>query len=314
MSKPSETDKKFKNLKKFTFEKSTVSLWIVYRSLKQKIAKYTVKNVEIDKGLNLKFINILKHKIKSSNEYTEYDYFTIDPDDKLLVLDSKETDFTKILEQIDEGADSDPVKTNEDLSKAWAYAIKIENNRNFILGYKKIDESWDVKKRYNKINILFKNQKFFDLEEDDVFKIEKVVDFIYFDETLFVASKKNLEIGLNFREGMKAKRDSVLNEFETLAIVSDINKIKQKVGNNIHYLRQLATINNNGYFRNNGFMEKLSKANLSEKWGLSIIDNQIQIEDDNIEVVLKVLNKDRLKDLIEGETFDVHAKKIVSGS
>lgn len=304
-------EKQFKKMKKFSYEKSSVTLWIVFRSLRQKIAKYSVRNVKIDDSLEYKLTGILSTKIKNSNEFTEYDFISIDHDEKLLTLDSSETDFEDIVGQINLGADSNPVKTNEDLSRAWAYIIKIENDDDFMLGFKKIEENWDVKKRSTKINMLFKEQKFIDLLEDDVFKIEKVIDFIYFGKILFVINKIKFELGLNFREGMKAKRDDLLDEFKSLSIVSNIKKIKDKVGDNMHYLRQLSTINKNGYFRHPGFMEKLSRVNDSEKWGLSIINNEIQIDDDNIEVVLKVLNKDRLKDLIEGETFDVAVKKSV---
>lgn len=306
------TNKKFRRLKKFNFSDATVTLWIVFRNLNNKVANYKVKNVKIDSSLENKLIKVLELKINACNGFTEYNYFNADADNELLTINADQTDFSIILEGINNGADCEFVKTNEDLAKTWAYIIKIENDKEFILGYKKTEEKWDIKKRHKRINMIFKDQKFIDLKEEDVFKIEKSVDFIYFSDVLFVTNKAKFELGLNFREGMKNKRDEVLKEFESLSIVSDIDKIRNKIGQNMHYLRQIATINKNGYFRHKNFMDKLYKVNESEGWGLSIIENEIQVDDDNIDVVLKVLNKDRLKDLIEGETFDVNVKKSVS--
>jgi hypothetical protein len=306
----SNYDAEFKKLKSFSFTKSTVTFWIVQRSLKKKVAKYTVKNVQIDESLELKLRSIISNKVRKSNNYTQYEFFTADADDNLLTINSNETDFDILVEQINDGADGKTVKTNDDLYGSWAYIIKIENKTSSLLAFKKIEEIWDVKKRG--IKVLFKDEKFIDLKEDNVFKVEKTIDFICFNSILFVINKKKFELGLNFREGMKTKRDELLKELDSLSIVSDIEIIKEKVGENMNYLRQLSSIHKNGYFRNSGFMDSLIKVNKNEGWGLSIIDNQIQIDNGNIESVLKILNKDRLKDLIEGETFDVTVKKSVS--
>lgn len=305
-------EQKFKRLKKFDFDKATISFWIVNRHLYNREAAYSILNVNIDEKLPLKLGRIVRNKVENSNEYTEYDFLTVDNDQQLLTLSAGETDFIQIFDQIQKGTDNDKVKSNEDLATAWGYVIKIKDQKSEILAFKKLPEKWDLKKRNPIINTIFRDQKFIDLEEDEIFKIQQDIDFVCFDDVLFILNKKQFELGLNFREGMKKNRDIILDELVKLNIVSDIAPIKDRVGDNLRHLRQISTIHKNGYFKHPDFMEKLRKINKQEGWGLTFEKGVIKVDDSNIGLVLTVLNKDRLKDLIEGETFDVAVKKPVT--
>ena len=74
------------------------------------------------------------------------------------------------------------------------------------------------------------------------------------------------------------------------------------------YLRKISMIKNNGYYKNKDFMARLTQANKTEKWGLTIVNNKIVLTEENFNDVLTVLNNDRLKSPITEETFDVHVK------
>ena len=100
----------------------------------------------------------------------------------------------------------------------------------------------------------------------------------------------------------------VLDDFEKLEIVDDVDKLRERIGDSMKYLRKISMIKNNGYYKNKDFMSKLIQANKKEKWGLRIENNKIVITEDNFEDVLTLLNNDRLKSPITEETFDVHVK------
>ena len=55
-------------------------------------------------------------------------------------------------------------------------------------------------------------------------------------------------------------------------------------------------------------MARLTQANKTEKWGLTIVNNKIVLTEENFNDVLTVKNNDRLKSPITEETFDVHVK------
>lgn len=302
------------SLTNFNYKESTVTLWVVFRRLRNRKAIYTAKSIDIGDELAEKLNLILKDKVKDSNQVAPYEYISTDQDETVLGIDSEETDFNRILEQIESGADQPKIQEFEEIVDAWAYVIKLQYHGEKILGFKRVKTKSELKKANFFVNAVFRDKKFVDIKEEEIFKISKQIDFYYYQDLLFILNKKEFETGLNFREGMIRKRDEVLEEFQEAEVVNNIELIREKVGNNLNYLRKLATIKNNGYFKHENFLERLRQVNRSEQWGLEFDDGTIAVDENNIDLVLTVLNKDRLKDLIEGETFDVSVKKSVNGS
>jgi transcriptional regulator of heat shock response len=305
---------KLNEIKKLNSENATVSLWIIEKHNRNREFIYNIKWIDIEENLANKLEEIVSSAIQESNEVQSYDYLTIDQDEKLLVIDTNATDFPIIFETISQGTDVDKVESFAELSRAWAYIIKIQIGNKSIMAFKRIIRKNELKKASWFVNVVFRDKKFIDIEEEEIFKIEKSIDFFSFDDDLFILNKKEFEIGLNFREGMITKGQKLLTEFEKLKIVDNIQIICDYVGNNMTLLRKLATINNNGYFRNKDFLNKLKKINSQEKWGLVFKNGTLKVDKDQIELILTVLNKDRLKDLIEGDTYDVTIKKPVNNN
>ena len=55
-------------------------------------------------------------------------------------------------------------------------------------------------------------------------------------------------------------------------------------------------------------MKQLRTLNATENWGLKIEDDQIVVSGENVDLVLTLLNNDRLKSPINEEVFDVEVK------
>lgn len=298
---------KLKKLRSLDFNNADVFLWIVKRKLKGTKAIYNALNVELEDKLSEKLKIIVKEKIDNCNHIKDYSHLSEDQDDDILTLSHKETDFPTIYSEIQKGSDNLKAEKLEDLSGTWAYIIEIKNNFQ-LMTFTKVPESWDMKKKRGILNLVFIGKKFKDLDDNSIFRIQRKIDFFCFEDILFILDKKKFETGLNFREGMKSSRDAVLNDFETFGIINDVNKLREKIGENMKYLRKISMINNNGYYKNKDFMARLIQANKTEKWGLTIVDNKIVLTEENFNNVLTVLNNDRLKSPITEETFDVHVK------
>lgn len=307
----SSLSKKLGEIKKLNFTKVTVSFWIVNRHTINREAIYKLKWIDIEENLANKLKDIVVNKIKISNKVEEYDFITTDQDEELLRISAEETDFKKILEIIKDGTENDKVESFQELAKAWAYIIKLQLKDKSVLGFKRITYKGELKKASWFVNVTFRDKRFVDMEDEEIFKIEKSIDFFCYQNELFILNKKDFEIGLNFREGMIVKRNKLLEEFEKMEIVDNVKHIKNYVGDNMTFLRKLAVINKNGYFRHANFINALKKVNEQENWGLKFKNNSLYVDEENIELILTVLNKDRLKDLIEGDTFDVAIKKQV---
>lgn len=306
------TKKKFKKLKSLDFNNTAVTLWIVKRKMKGAKATFNVLNVEIADKVAQRLKAIVKDKIDQSNHIKEYSYVTEDQDDDVLTLDHKDTDFRQIHSQINLGTDCPKVESREDLLGTIAYLIEIRDAFQ-IVAYTKVPEKMDLVKEKTIINMIFDGVKFKDLDDQSIFRIKKIIDFIYYDDLLFILNKANFERGLNFREGMVNSRDVVLKDFHKLNLIDGIETLRENIGENMRFLRKIAMIKNNGYYKNEGFIKRLIQANKAEKWGLKIKDNKILVTDENFDDVLTILNNDRLKSPITEETFDVSVKKPIGG-
>lgn len=309
--KKSELKTLFKELKSIALNDISLTLWLVNRSLRNRVAHYKVSWVQTDGNLKKKLNHILKKQIARSNSVSEYGYITEDQDATALNVSINETDFSKILPELHNGSDANKINDINDLHNTWAYIIEVKNSNHHIFAFKKVPESWSLKKSNKLDNVFFDNAVLKDLQEKSIFKISRSVDFIAYKQELFILDKKNFESGLNFRVGMEKNRDKVLNEFKQLKLFDDTSKLKEKVGNNIKYLRKISTIKKNGYYKNQNYMKALKVINESEKWGLEIEDGKIKVEDNNIDLILTLLNNDRVKSLINDEIFDAVVKKPV---
>jgi hypothetical protein len=306
-----ELNRQLKQLKRIDFSAGITSLWLVKRYLADRRAQYSILKVEIEKKLKKRLKQIVTDTIAESNTIDEYSFVTEDQDDRLLGLEVSDTDFESIRGEIDRGSEVPKAKRIEDLLGSWAYVIKLQVDSKVVYGFCKISTLWSTKKVMGVVNLVFENQVLIDLEDKQVFKIESKLDFLCFENILFILDKQQFESALNFRVGMEQKRDQVIQEFQNLKIFQDVSPIQKKVGNNLRFLRKISMVSKNGYYRNVDFMRRLKELNESEGCGLTIVNDQIIVTENDVELVLTLLNNDRLVSPINEEVFDVSVKKKV---
>lgn len=145
-----------------------------------------------------------------------------------------------------------------------------------------------------------------------MFVIYPNYDFFVYQGVTFISSKRQFESSMNFRDGMKAKSDEVLSDFQQNSTFKNIELIKEYVGDNLHHLRKMASILKSGYYKQPDYIQNLIKVSKKEKWELKVENGQIVVEKETIDLLLKLLNNDRLRSLINDETFDASAKSRVS--
>lgn len=303
---------KFNNLKELDLANSTVSLAIIKEYKRQRVSNYNIKYVKIDDNLENRLRNILLRKIEQSNSIEEYSFDCPDPEaDQIRAIKSDETDFKKIAEILtDLNPEENVIENIDELIQAKSYIIILRLNTEIkVVGFKKLPENWKMKKNKGLIPLLFKENRFEDLEEDNVFSISGTIDFIYYEEILFILSKKAFETGMNFREGMISKANEFYEEVQELNLFVNINKLSEKVGNNQRYLRKIATIKNLGYYKDQSFLNRFKEINRHKNWGIDFENDQIVITDDRLDAILTVLQNKRLHSELTEEDFDVESVK-----
>jgi hypothetical protein len=304
---------RLKKLKALDLSKWTVSFWLVRRKAAQAGFDYSVLRVDIEARLAKRFKGYVKVQIQDRAFHLDaYDFSNADPDDVLLTLDADATDFHKIEGAIDAGFDNPRAKEYADLLNALAYVVVFESGAQRLFALRKINTLNNPKKAITRQALFFENHKLIDVDDKQVFMIDPRFDFFVFDGTTFIVSKAAFETAMNFREGMKEKGKELLDAFKTMDFLSEVEPIRAYVGENQRHLRKLAAIKNAGYYSQPDYMAKLVQVVKAEKWDLKIEGGKIVVQEETMELLLKLLNNDRLRSPINDEVFDSSAKKAVA--
>ncbi|MDV3560393.1 hypothetical protein CMU69_12680 [Elizabethkingia anophelis] len=304
--------RKFRALKNLNLQNADVSLAIVREYKRNRESKYIVNYVQINPRLETRLRNIVTREINSANTFENYAFDCPEPEaDQVRAINYEETDFYRIFEQLQGlNPEEDTIENIEELVKAKAYLIILRNEDGIqVVGFKTLPENWKLKQSKGLIPLLYRENRFEDLEDENVFSISSFVDFIYFNEALFILSKKNFESGLNFRDGMLAKADELYQEVREANLFVNIEILINRVGNNQRYLRKIATIKNLGYYQNSDYLQRLQLINQQRNWGIQFQQGRIVITEETLDDVLTLLQNKRLHSELTDETFDVDSAK-----
>jgi len=306
--------KKLTHLRQTDFKPWAMTLWLVKRRLDiNKLAHYSVLRVDVDKKLQSKLKQAVTDRVQGADyKLEEYDFLTADQDNQLFTIESADTDFIKIQDEVNKGLANQKVEKYEDLLDSWAYVIKLEHDGSVVYGVRKINKFTRATKVKAVSYFIFEDKKLVDLDDKKMFAIDSHIDFFAYDGTTFITNKKEFESALNFREGMEKNRDAILAEFVVLKVFSDAEPIRKMVGANLHLLRKMSSIQKSGYYKDKKFLIDLHARNKEKGWNLTIQNGVIIIDESNVDFVLKLLNNERVESQINHEVFDAVVKKKVA--
>lgn len=310
---------KLTGLKTANINSGTVSLWVVKSRIENKQMKYTCRWVDIDDNstsvtnLANKLKSIVKNTVDTYDSIQEYDFISNPEDKTFLIMTSNETNMSVIQEKVDQPGNEHIANHEKHILNSSGYIIKIQIGQQYIYAYTKTSGSWNTKKVSAGYFSAFNGEKMVGLSSDKLFRIEDYVDFICFEGDLFIANKRAFESAMNFKEGMKEKKDDLMAEFESLGIFTSTRPINDFVGEDARYLRSMSSIQDKGFYKNENFMNNLRALNESEQWGLIINDNgHITPEPGKIKLLLTLLNDLRLKSQLSGNIYDASSSTRVS--
>jgi len=302
-----------RKLKTLNLAEWTPTFWLVKRKAVHREANYSVLRVEIDAKLGRRFRGYVKQQLQTRDFHLEaYELTNADTEDVLLTVDAEATDFPKVAGAIGRGFDNPLAKEYDELLNSWAYVVQFHKGSESLFAWRKVSTMTDPKKVKSRKATFFTNHKLVDIDEETVFLIDPRFDFFVFGGTTFIANKRDFEISMNFREGMKAHGEELLKEFSKMRFLSDVAPIREYVGDNLNHLRKLASIKKAGYYLKPDYVSNLMKVCRDEGWELKIADGNITVEVGTMDLLLKLLNNDRLRSPINNEFFDSAVKKTVS--
>lgn len=314
MTMPNNNQQILGQLKAIDLQSLTVTLAVVKEYKRNRESHYTPAYVDIDERLENRLKGIITRHIENSNTVEEFAVDCPEPEaDLVRSISYTETDFFKIKEKLIElNPEEDKIEDVAELVKSKAYLIILRDAEGIqVIGFKTLPESWKMKRSKGLIPLLFNENRFEDLEQDNVFSISNLIDLFYFNELLFILSKKNFELGLNFREGMINNANLLYEEVQELDLFVNLDVLTNKVGNNQRYLRKVATIRNLGHYKDSVFLQKLREVSTQKGWNIQFKEQQIVITEESLDAILTVLQNKRLHSELTQEDFDVESTKIV---
>lgn len=313
MSKPSHKTI-LKTIKGFVLDKWTVTFWLVKRTMANREAHYALLRVNTDAKLQKRLKGYVTTQLQGKDYHlAEYDFNNADGDDTLFTIAADATDFPKVEEKINAGFENSIVQEYRQLLDSWAYVIRLEHGKERLYAWRKISALTQPKKVQSRKATFFIEHKLVDVEDNEVFLIDPRFDFFVYDGMIFISNKKEFEISMNFREGMKAKATEVIQNFADSGHFKNVDLIQRYVGNNMHHLRKMASILKAGYYRQPDYIQRMIEVSREEGWELKVEGEQIVVEEETIDLLLKLLNNDRLRSPINNELFDAAAKARVNG-
>jgi hypothetical protein len=252
----------FAELKKEDFSKQTIQLGIVKEYKRDRLSHYSIKYINIGNKLEKRLLTIVNNTISHTKTIEQYQLDGVDIEDgEMKSIDYEETDYFRIQEELEKLQPQDSMISGiDELSQAKGYLIITRKEDTIVTtGFKTLPENWKLKKAKGLIPLLFKDNKFDDMGDIPVFNISSSIDFLYYQNLLFVLSKKNFESGLNFREGMKAKAAVFYDSIGQLGLINNIDLLKNFVGDNQKYLRKLSVIQNLSNYKDAEYIKKIVK-------------------------------------------------------
>ena len=309
-------------IKNLDFNAMGTRLWVIKKNSKAGKNTYRALSADVD-GLELDFKTTLKHFfcgaeniIEAINELSAYAVLTADIDeDRALVHSLEETDFSTIITKIRDGADNHPVTNINDFNNAWALVIEFTVGQEKMYAFSKIKGGWNLRRSNSAKNWVFNEGHFEKIQSDKIFTFRNAIDFVAFGDDVFIRDKANYELGLNIREGLEAKRDELVDALENNGIIASVDNLKIAIGTNKTLLRRLVAAEETRYFEDEQFIEDMKAIIAEHDFHLPEDDDgKFIIDENNIDLFLKLINDKRFLSLIKKQMVDADAVQVVEAA
>lgn len=304
-----------KRLKHLQLDKAQIRVFFLKRRLVDRKLTVTVFEAEITNELGLKLAKAVKARLAQATSIADYAPLTADQDDGLLVAPQSTVNWQSIHKKIKGQGTTEAraAKDVNDLRDCDFYVVEFDfSSGQPLYAAKRLPEKLSIN-RLKFDQWLFQGGKLDSVDDGKVFNVSVGVDFLSWEDHVFIVEKRVFEAIMNIREGMTQKRDELLTALEGLQLFDGVDKLKAAIGDNAHMLRRATQIRNAQLYTDREFVQKLFEVvQQFPAWGIQVKDGKIVVTPENSDGVLSLLNDARAESLIKREVFDAVVKKSIS--
>lgn len=199
--------------------------------------------------------------------------------------------------------------------------VVLQNNKS-VFGYAYIGGMWSTNKSSgNFLKSMFDldGRLTIDISSEQKFTMKSQVDFIQYEDGIFISDVGNFETSMNFHERLIEKRDEAMERISASKAISinSLQNLKNAVKSDKYLMRQLTSVHAKGYYADHDWLGKLKNAaENAATWKIKFdCAGSIIIEDDKdyIKEVLTLLQNKRVQTVVDQHIFDVDGELIPIG-
>lgn len=305
-------DQKLSRLKLHNLSAASVSVFVaeVSTSNKNKRCK-KLKELSCHIDLQNKLKGYVLSCIDGNSHISQLNEINTNQDNRFFYVEKDSTDFQQVIDAIHpSGYTLGIVSGLNELSAYNSYVIRLTFGSPEInlYAFHYLGSAWNVK---NVGTSFLSFNAVAGLEEKQVFKIEPYIDFISVEDDLFIANVKRFESSMHFKERLLERKNEVVADFETVNILTQGGSelLSSSVGTDKHFMRQLASVQAKGYYKDATWMGKLKQAiQDAGNWLIEFdAEGKLIIKEDKayIKELLTVLQNKRVQTVVDKHICDV---------
>lgn len=194
--------------------------------------------------------------------------------------------------------------------------VQIPNMNNQLYAVRKIEKDYNTKKSNYLSNLLFSTGILIDMVSEQVFKLDKYLDFLSYGSLNIILNRKNYEYILYVHDELIKRRDDLVSELAEQNIIANKEQFCSLIGDNMRHLRKIDAIGINEYYRDPNYVYKMRNLITDHpEWNILLNEEQqIIVSKENLSGVFSLLSNNRLRSDITDVFYDTESKRDISNT
>lgn len=294
----------FVGWRQFDYNNSTVQLWVFKKSTTP--AKFRAWHVRTDEQVENLFRDAIRSEVARITEKVAYSHLSQNNENSCLEHSLEDSEgFIALLQVVDAPEAENTDAQLKQLKGAVGYLVKFQSGDQTVYAVRKTAPTWKPAIRNKLINAIFVNGELSAVPNES-FTFDSYFDFYCFNEKIFVASKRAYEGTVSDKTVYKRSFDDLTVDPQFLAVFSDVEPLKNYVGQNAIQLRRMTVIQQKALYRRPGFPERVKVVSDARDWGINFDQSgKIAVCETTARVVIQVLLDHRLLSEVTETIYDV---------
>ncbi|MES1934475.1 hypothetical protein T35B1_17811 [Salinisphaera shabanensis T35B1] len=294
----------FSDWRQFDYDNSTVQLWVFKKSTTP--ARFRAWHVRTDDEVEQLFRETIKSETARISEPVAYSHIAQNNESSCLLHSLQESEgLIALLQAVDVPENENAAAGLKQLKGAIGYLVKFQGEEETVYAIRKTAPTWKPTVRKKMMNVIFVNGELSAVPEE-TFSFDSYFDFYCFRESVFISAKRAYESTVSDKAVYKKSFDDLVVDPEFSAIFSNLDVLKNYVGQNAMHLRRMTVIQQKAVYNRPNFAQRLKEVSELRGWEINFDpDGKIDVSPETARTILQVLLDHRLLSEVTETTYDV---------